>query len=100
MCVDDGLPRFHRAKNVDGETADYTRSAHLMSSQTKHRLDDIDLGILAFSQEGGWQESDSLNAIINMRARGEFIRARRILARKYAKRRPPQHNNVLFKQVA
>ena len=68
LINDNKTPIAKRIKTKNNKYVDLIRLSGNLDSLSKTKLDYIDLGILKFTAERGWHESNSINAKINKRA--------------------------------
>jgi hypothetical protein len=80
LTFDDKRPRFHRGT----DDKYYDRQSRLSSPETKERVTQTREGSLKFHPDTGWVRSDSPNALVNLRGRGQKEEADRRAREKFA----------------
>lgn len=85
-ALDDDTDRFVEGKDSKGRKAFYDRQSRLMNPETKQRLKDIDEGVVRYHKERGMVESNSPDALINLRGQGRMEEAKKRLKNRGADR--------------
>jgi hypothetical protein len=81
--LDTGRKYGKRLKDKEGKLYDLVGMSSNLSDVNRQRMKDIDEGILTFHPEHGWQQSQSPDALINLRAQGRGEEAKQRLQQKF-----------------